>query len=290
MVTHFTTIWLRVNGYVGAIQERRMRENVIAIEGTSNLRDIGGYPTKGGGRLLRGLVYRSEALVFSGALTKASIYREDNAHAYKQIGIRTVVDLRGQQEVDASPSAWPLATGAELIAFPMDAGGEGDATVVMNLLRQGKLRSFSVADLARFYGAMARKLAPMFGGALNALGQPGRLPALVHCAAGKDRTGMFVAFLMEALDVPRQHVLSDYAFTDVLRPNRVQHYRELLDKAGIEPDAVRSLFEAPAEALQGALENLETEYGDVQSFLTRAAGVAPESLRRLREQLIEEAA
>jgi protein-tyrosine phosphatase len=170
----------------------------------------------------------------------------------------------------------------------MDAGGEGDATVIMNLLREGRLRSFSVADLARFYGAMARKLAPMFGGALNALGQPGRLPALVHCAAGKDRTGMFVAFLMEALDAPRQHVLSDYAFTDVLRPNRVQHDRELLDKAGIEPDAVRSLFESPAEALQGALESLEAEFGDVQGFLMRAAGVAPESLRRLREQLIEE--
>ena len=265
-----------------------MRENVITIDGTSNLRDIGGYPTKSGGRLRRGLVYRSEALVFSGALTKASVYREDNAHAYKQIGVRTIFDLRGQQEVDASPSAWPHATGAELIAFPMEAGGEGDATVVMNLLRQGKLHSFSVADLSRFYGAMVRKLAPMFGGALNALAQPGRLPALVHCAAGKDRTGMLVALLMEALDVPRQHVFSDYAFTDVLRPNRVQQYRELLENAGVEPDAVRSLFESPAEAMQATLESLEAEFGGVPAFLTNAAGVLPETLLHLREQLVEE--
>lgn len=99
-----------------------MHENVIAIEGTSNLRDIGGYPTRGGGRVRRGMVFRSEALVFSGALTKASIYREDNAHAYKQISVRTIVDLRGAEESKASPSAWAHATGAELIAFPMDAG------------------------------------------------------------------------------------------------------------------------------------------------------------------------
>jgi len=262
-----------------------MHENVVAIEGTSNLRDIGGYPTRGGGRLRRGKVYRSEALVFSGAPTKASIYREDNAHAYKQIEVKTIVDLRGKQEVDASPTAWPHAT--ELIAFPMDAGGEGDATVIMKLLREGKLRAFGVADLARFYAAMARSLAPMFGGALNALARPGRLPALVHCAAGKDRTGMFIAFLMEILDVPREHILSNYAFTDVLRPDRVYLYRDILDKAGVEPEAVRSLFESPAQALDTTLDGLRAEFGGVEAFLTGAAGVSPDSLRRLREELVE---
>ncbi len=266
-----------------------MHENVIAIEGTSNLRDIGGYPAREGGRVRRAMVFRSEALVFSGALTKASIYSPDNAHAYKRIGVRTVIDLRGQKEAGASPSAWPRATGAELIAFPMDAGGEGDATVIMRLLRDGKLRAFGVDDLARFYAAMARRLAPMFGAGLNALAEPGRLPALVHCAAGKDRTGMFIAFLLEGLGTPREHVVADYALTDVLRPNRVQHYREMLDKSGVDPEAVRSLFEAPAAVMQRTLDGLEAEFGGVETFLSQAAGVTEATLERLRAELVEPA-
>lgn len=265
-----------------------MHENVVAIEGTSNLRDIGGYPVRSGGRVRRGKVFRSEALVFSGAFTKASIFREDNAHAYKQIAVKTIIDLRGRQEADASPNAWPHATGAELIAFPMDAGGEGDASLIMRMLRDGKLRAFGVADLARFYAGMARKLAPMFGRALNALAEPGRLPALVHCAAGKDRTGMFVAFLLESLGAPREHVVSDYAFTDVLRPNRVQHYRELLDEVGIDPEAVRSLFEAPAGVMRTTLEGLEADFGSIEAYLVNEAGATSATLRRLRDELVED--
>jgi len=264
-----------------------MRENVIVIEGISNLRDIGGYRAAGGARVRRGMVFRSEALVFSGAHTKASIYREDNAHAYKRIVVKTIVDLRGAKESDASPSAWPHATGAQLISFPMDAGGEGDATVIMQLLRNGKLRAFGVEDLARFYAAMARRLAPMFGDALNALAAPSRLPALVHCAAGKDRTGMLVAFLLEILGTPREEIVSDYAFTDVLRPNRVDQYRDLLDSVGVAPNAVRALFESPPAVMQATLRGIEEEFGAVESFLTQSAGVTPGTLARLREALVE---
>jgi protein-tyrosine phosphatase len=266
-----------------------LHENVVAIEGISNLRDIGGYPVRGGGRVRRGKVFRGEALVFSDALTKAAIFTEDNAHAYKQLAVRTIIDLRGQNEADASPNAWPRATGAELLAFPMDAGGEGDASLIMRMLKDGKLRAFGVADLARFYAAMARMLAPMFGSGLNALAEPGRLPALVHCAAGKDRTGMFIAFLLEILGTSREHVVSNYAFTDVLRPNRVEHYRELLDEVGVDPEAVRSLFEAPAEVMYMTLEGLDADFGSVEAFLVKQAGVTRATLQTLREELIETA-
>jgi protein-tyrosine phosphatase len=264
-----------------------MRENVVVIEGMSNLRDIGGYRAGGDGRVRRGMVFRSEALVFSGAQTKASIYREDNAYAYKRIAVKTIIDLRGAREAQVSPSAWPHATGAQLISFPMDAGGEGDATVIMQLLRNGKLRAFGVEDLARFYAAMARRLAPMFGDALNALAKPDRLPALIHCAAGKDRTGMLVAFLLEILGTPREEIVSDYAFTDVLRPNRVNQYREILEPVGVDPNAVRALFESPAETMHATLDGIKEEFGAIETFLTQSAGVTPATLTRLREALIE---
>jgi protein-tyrosine phosphatase len=112
---------------------------------------------------------------------------------------------------------------------------------------------------------------------------------LVHCAAGKDRTGMFVAFLLDSLGTPREHVISDYAFTEVLRPNRVEHYRELLDRVGVDPQAVRALFESPAQVMQMTLDGLDAEFGSVETFLTTEAGVTPATLQRLREELIEKA-
>ena len=72
-----------------------------------------GHPTLDGGRARRGRAFRSEALVFAGALTRASIYCEDNARAYKRIGVGTILDLRGKLESDASPSAMPRAPGSQ---------------------------------------------------------------------------------------------------------------------------------------------------------------------------------
>ena len=261
-----------------------MKNNVIAIAGVSNLRDVGGAPAAGGRIVRRGKLFRAEALIFPGPTTRYAIYAPENADDYRALGLRTVIDLRAEAEVSALPSAWPLATGAELLHQPLDGGAEGDATQVMRL-REGTLRDFSVEDLCRLYGAVARLQARTFGRLIEFLAGPGRLPALIHCAAGKDRTGIFIALVLEALGAPRDFVIADYAMTGVLRPDRVMQYLDILAPVGIDPEAVRPLFESPAEAMQTMLDGIDAEYGDVGRFLTEAGGVAPEALESLRDEL-----
>jgi protein-tyrosine phosphatase len=264
-----------------------MLDKVIAIDGTSNLRDAGGYPAARNGRVRRRVLFRAEALVFPGPPTTASIFARENLEAYRALSLKTVIDLRGLSEANARPSAWAQASGAVLLQRPLDGGGEGDATEIMQRLRAGVLRVFTIDDLAEFYGVMLRRQAPMFGQALEALAAPDRLPALVHCAAGKDRTGVLIALVHEILGVSRDDIAEDYAMTEILRPNRVQAYLHLLEPVGIEPDAVRSLFEAPAEAIRLTLQKLDSDFGSVQDYLAKAAGVTTATTERLRERLIE---
>lgn len=264
-----------------------MTPRVIALAGTSNLRDIGGYPGRDGTTVRYGKLLRGEALVAPGYVSTAAIYNPDIKPEYEALGTRTIIDLRGAQEVQGQPNAWDTATGGTLFALPMDAGGEGDATVVMRALLDGSLKSFNADDLARFYAVMARDLAPVLGRALTLLAEPDRFPAIVHCMAGKDRTGMFIALLLDTLGTPREHVLTDYQFTEVLRPNRVDTYRDRLVGAGVDPDAVRVIFETPIAAMEQALAGIEAEFGSIEAYLTGPAQVAPVALDRLRAELLE---
>jgi protein-tyrosine phosphatase len=215
------------------------------------------------------------------------IWSRDNADAYAALGLKTIIDLRATQETKEQPSAWSLATGARLIHLPLGEGGEGDATGLMRRLFAGELRSFSVDDLTRFYAATVRREARNIGRALEELSRQDSLPALVHCAAGKDRTGLLIAFVLEALDVPRETVVADYAMTELLRPNRVAKYSDILERFNIPPHAVGALFGTPPRAMSELLAGIDAEFGGVEEFLCAAAGLSPEVLLALHEALIE---
>jgi protein-tyrosine phosphatase len=216
------------------------------------------------------------------------MWRADLMPAYQALGIRTVIDLRASLETDAHPSAWPQATGARLIHVPLGGGGEGDATDVMKKLLAGEIRSFGVEDLARFYATNLRNQAPAFGRAVEELSRAHRLPALVHCQAGKDRTGLLIALILEALETPRDVVVADYALTEVLRPNRVALYMDILEPLAIEPEAVAALFGAPPTALLMTLEGIDAEFGSIRDFLLNAARLSDETLDALSENLLED--
>ena len=98
----------------------------------------------------------------------------------------------------------------------------------------------------RLYIATLDRRAPVFGAAVRLLGDAERLPLLVHCSAGKDRTGLLVALVLSVLGTPRELVVSDYTLTGRNRPNRIADYEEALRPTGVDPEQVRTLFETPA--------------------------------------------
>lgn len=256
----------------------------VALPGTANLRDLGGVPVGTERIMAPRCIYRSEALVEPGTTTLCAIRVPEQADAYTALGVRTVIDLRTSREAASIPSAWPAATGADLVALPIE-GGEGDTDYVREI-REGVRTRFTAEDLADYYAVILRRRAPEFGAALHVLADPARLPALVHCAAGKDRTGLLVALLLEALGASRDVVVAEYALTGTLRPRRVLAYADVFEGSGVDLDAIASLFDAPALAMATALERLEEEHGSVGDYLREACGVAQDVLARLRENVL----
>src|SRR5215212_1831575 len=198
----------------------------VPLPGTANLRDLGGTPTADGRVVAARRLYRAEALVSGGTPTQCSVWDPAHAAAYGALGVRTVLDLRSAAEASRERSAWPGATGAEYISLPIDEGGEGDTDYVADI-RAGRRSRFTVDDMADYYALTLRRRRAEFAAGVRVIADAARLPVLVHCAAGKDRTGLLVALVLEALGVPRETVVADYALTGTLRPRRVLAYAHL---------------------------------------------------------------
>jgi protein-tyrosine phosphatase len=255
---------------------------------TQNLRDLGGMPAGDGQVVARRRVYRAEALVRPGTTELCAVWDPAHTQLYRELGLRTVLDLRARAETARAPSAWPEATGAVYVALPMDEGAEGDTNFVAEI-RAGLRTRFTADDLAEFYGATLRRRGADFGAGLRVIAAAARLPVLVHCAAGKDRTGLLVALLLEALGVSRPVVVADYALTGVLRPDRVRAYAHLFTESGVELADIAMLFDSPAAAMEAALAGLDEDYGSVPAYLERECGLSPDELASLRANLLVEA-
>lgn len=259
----------------------------IRIPGTTNLRDIGGLPVADGAHIAAGRLFRGEVIASTHSGGIHGWWDPEAVDQFRALGLQTVIDLRASREVAATESAWSRATGADVVLLPIEEGGEGTDTNYMRQLLDKRLARFGEADLTRFYCEILDRRAATFAAAVRVLAEPGRLPALAHCSAGKDRTGLLVALVLEVLGTPRQVVVDDYALTGVLRPDRVQVYAEMLTDAGVELDAARVLFETPPAAMLGALQHLDTAFGGAAGYLREAGGSTADELDALRCNLLE---
>jgi protein-tyrosine phosphatase len=235
------------------------------LEGATNFRDLGGYPTAGGGQTRWGLVFRSDA---PHRLTPADRAR------IGQLGLRAVYDLRTDKERELAPSML-LDPKAELLAIGGSAGN----------IHLGRIENVPDDFLVTVYGAMADNDARTFGRLLTALAAPGGLPALFHCTAGKDRTGMGAALLLSALGVDEAAVLDDYTLSaGYFTARRLAK----LAGRGIDTERFQALFGAPRHAMAAALADLRERYGSVEGYLAEQAGVTTAVLATLRAELVQD--
>jgi protein-tyrosine phosphatase len=120
------------------------------------------------------------------------------------------------------------------------------------------------------------------------LASPGALPAIVHCAGGKDRTGLTVALLLSALGVDRDTVLDEYAALPGTPAHaaRQDEVHASFVSMGVEPGAARALLSTPRWAMAETLDWVDERHGTVEGYLRGPAGVTPETLEHLRGALL----
>lgn len=248
-------------------------ERVLPLSGGVNFRDLGGYRTAGGRAVRWGRVYRSGSL--------ADLSEADVAYL-GQLGLRLSCDLRSAEEAARRPDRLPPGTAT--IHRPVSAEA-GRARRVITLIT---LRKRIQTLLQQVYTVMIDQNGPLFAGIVRAAADPANLPLVIHCTAGKDRTGLAVAILLLALGVPEETVIADYtlsnsAFEELA--GRMGPEMEPLYRLGFDEAQLRPFLLAEARTMTGALVHLRRRYGSVEWYLLRA-GVDENVLERLRETLL----
>lgn len=252
----------------------------LAPEGSFNFRDVGGDRTGDGWEVRRGLIFRSGAL---DGLTGAGWAR------LAALGVRTVVDLRAHDETRGARAA---ADGVPVVRVPMWEEGAAGSTLLDRVLPPigtGPVQVVAAYTEAkvRSYVGMVTAHARGFGAVVRVLAAGETLPAVVHCAAGKDRTGLAVALVLRAVGVPEEAVIADYTRSrDGVSPTRLGRYQTRLAALGVAVTDFAPVYAAYPPALRAALAAVDAGWGSVAGYLTGPGAVSPEALAELRDRLL----
>jgi protein-tyrosine phosphatase len=251
----------------------------IDLEGAANVRDLGGLPTDDGGETVADRLLRADNLQ---ELSPADVRR-----LVGDIGLTTVVDLRSSAELKSEgPAPLDAVPGVRHVHHPVipELGSATDAVAEALLLKRSQDRSRFPADptCGHYLGYLEDRPDQVVG-AIRTIADD-RGAALVHCAAGKDRTGVVVALALTAAGVLPQAVVADYAATG-------ERNEAILSRLRRSPTYATDIDNLPAEAhrarpetMVAFLDQMDARYGGVTRWLTDH-GLTPEELSRLRTKL-----
>ena len=252
----------------------------IELDGVVNARDLGGLPAGDGRRIARNRLLRSDNLQ---DLSPADITR-----LVDDIGLTTVIDLRSTAEVESEgPSPLDRVASVEHVHLSVlpEVGKRTDVVADALLLKRERDRSRYPDDVmcGHYLGYLEDRPESVASAVRAIADAPGA--ALVHCAAGKDRTGVVVALTLSAVGVAAEEVIADYAATDerieaiLRRLMSSETYEEDLKKGTIDRHRPR------AETMKAFLEQVEMRYGGVIAWLA-GHGFGDDDLQRLRAKLV----
>ncbi|RFA10381.1 hypothetical protein B7R54_15080 [Subtercola boreus] len=257
------------------------------IAGVQNLRDLGGTVAAGGAVVAPGRLYRAELLTDTSPNESNATWTEAVDEGVALLGLAAVIDLRSVPEKNVSPSRW-VRDGTLYVEIPIDDGAPGSSTDLMKAVLAGTRDLFTVDDMELYYRSMLAGRAVELATGVAAIADAAGAPVLVHCSAGKDRTGVLIAMVLDLLGVARDDVLSDYEETGRRRPDRVLEYTALFARHGLTVEQVRPMFETPRRALAGALADVDERYGSVEAYLSERGGLEAGTADRLRSALLTE--
>lgn len=238
------------------------------IDGVTNLRDLGGT------RLRPGLVFRS------GSLHKAS---EAGRAQLAALGLGHVVDLRADAEAETQGVA-ELPDGVTLVRLPVGGGSVAEWEARLPALDTPAKTLAFVEGLYRGYVSDPVSRA-RFAAALTLLADA-EAPVLIHCTAGKDRTGFATAMLLTILGVPRDEVYADYLRSRAALEALNADLGGLFVSLGLDPVALAPLLDVHESCLDAAFAQIDADFGSLDAYVTDGLGLTADVVARLRARLL----
>ena len=251
-------------------------KRILEIPGAINLRDFGGYLTTDGRRVRSGVLFRS------GMLAQLTA---DGQNALRDLGIGVICDLRRDAERTLEPTPFPVHD-------PRQIHVSIDPDHAVKLREALEFDRLDVAGRVRYMIEINRELARVhtteYTQVFDALWSAGDSGFLIHCAAGKDRTGFGVAAILFALGVPRDVVIDDYLLTNeamdferFILPRLRENYGE------IDIEEAKALSGVRLEYIHAALDEVDAHHGSFETYLERALGIDAARRAALRDRYLE---
>ncbi len=251
----------------------------VELKGVMNTRDLGGIRTSDDRQVRWGLLYRS------GHLHKL---KSRGANDLNNLGIRTVVDLRTDGEVEEKPDRLPEASGIDYRHIPISGITSEDLERTEHDIREQTPAEFDGAGkmtlvMSKFAIEGAGDFAQIFGLLLDER----NYPLLYHCSAGKDRTGLLTALILSSVGVPRDVIFDEYLLSNYFRYDRIERNARVgAWFVGIDPASSRPIMNVEAAYLQSSFDAIDREYGSVDSYLEEGLGLTPSDRETLKTLLL----
>ncbi|MFE6938775.1 tyrosine-protein phosphatase [Streptomyces chartreusis] len=254
------------------------------LAGVRNFRDVGGLPTVDGRRVRHGVLFRSGHLAHATA---------EDADFLGTLGLHTIFDFRNaaDQKLEGPDVALPGVRNVNLpLSDPADGAEfwkmvrDGDLDQLRGILSDGKGANRMIVS----YRSIIKERTGEHSQVLHSLAEDS-VPALMHCAAGKDRAGLSIAVTLLALGVEREAIVADYLESNA-KHRRYKVRRNGSDASAYSPEVMEllsPLFDARAEYLTAAFETIEETWGGVDTYLEQGLRLSPESRDRLRGRLLD---
>lgn len=254
------------------------------LAGVRNFRDVGGLPTVDGKRVKQGQLFRS------GHLAHAT---EEDAAFLASLGLHTIFDFRNasDQKLEGPDVELPGVRNVNLpLTDPADGAEfwkmvrDGEIDQLRSILGDGKAANRMINS----YRTIIKQRTAEHSQVLHALAEDS-VPALMHCAAGKDRAGLSIAVTLLAVGVERDAIVADYLESNAAH-RRYKVHRSSSSAAAYSPEVMEllsPLFDARTAYLTAAFETIEETWGGVDPYLEQALRITPELRERLRERLLD---
>lgn len=259
-----------------------MTQRVLLLQGVHNFRDCGGYAVSGGGRLRRGVLWRSGQ--HHGAT-------DSDLGAIAGLGLDAVFDLRGSKERQSHPCRRPEGFGAAVFLCADPERVHAPHVAAAQTARQRTAQSTRESLVRNYAGIAFRPELQAMIRSWFARIVAGRGPSLIHCMAGKDRTGIAVAMLHLATGVHRDDVMEDYLMTNTAGDPeaRIASGAETIRAVTgqVEDDVLRVLMGVEPEYLEAAFAAIGERHGSVDAYLEEALGADVATRAKLRAVLVE---
>jgi protein-tyrosine phosphatase len=238
----------------------------LSWEGTYNVRDLGGYATQDGQHT------RWHTLLRADKLDRLTAKGQQQLLDY---GVRTILDLRYTPEVEMEPDVLANSPRVNYLHIPLYElnGDDGTLPAVPD-------------DLEELYRLILDHRATQMARIIGALVEPGALPALFHCTAGKDRTGLVAALVLGALGVHSDTIVADYALSAEYLHVLFDELRRMARRNGYDSAWYDRLLLCQPEIMQHTLHYVDTHYGGARGYLLQG-GMTPAQLDRLQTLLVE---